>query len=350
MYNPKLSADPIKRDDQLHLLHSALPDIPLITPELPAASLGDHLQTYTLGLSQAIESAIPQKAKSRRHFYEGWSPLTMALQAQLTALTEIRRFCLGHHGRTRWSTLISLQTGLATIINNWSQRHNRLTLPPDQFTDITFWINLALPTDFVPARSKLLFHLLTSIPNTLRRLQGRKRHERRKQFSAFTCRMELAREQRKYGTLIRHLLGSKQQSPDLTSLLSCENTVLTDPRAIHDSCTRSANAHFSPMNTRNVFDTSLIDWTSQSTVLASKHHVIAHATSTIPASLRTTFQPRIEELWLGLSYPFQHPDLSDRMDTHMTQIHCPTFEEFSKLLQRKQFFFFLKIKLLSTVN
>jgi hypothetical protein len=334
MYHPKLSPDPVKRDEQLQTLRLALPALPLLSPDLPAETLGNYLQTYTLALSAAIELALPQRSRSRRHFYDGWTPISMAFRAQLTALIEIHRFCLGQHGRTAWSSLTALQTGLASIIHTWCTRHNRFTLPVDQNTNIAFWIGLVLPNDFYQARARLLFHLLSAIPETLASLHGRKRLERRKGHSTYTQRIEQAREQKKLGILIQHLLGSKQQSPDFTSFLSCENTLLTDPLAIHESCTRSAHSHFSPSTNRNILDTSVIDWSTKDSVLASKDQFINNVTSTIPTQLLPTFQPRIEELWLGLSFPFQ-TDLSDRMDSRLTQIHCPTQEEFMTLLRRK---------------
>jgi hypothetical protein len=166
-----------------------------------------------------MEHALPQRSRSRKHYYEGWTPFSMALKLQLHALTESRRFCLGHHGRSTWSSLGPLQAGLAKIISTWSQRHNRLSLNTDETTDISFWISLTLPNDFSSSRARLLHVLLTAIPSTLHRLHARMRHERRKHFSSFTSKMEQLREQRKIGALIRHLLGSSQQTPDLTSLL-----------------------------------------------------------------------------------------------------------------------------------
>ena len=272
-----------------------------------------------------MEHALPQRSRSRKHYYEGWTPFSMALKLQLHALTEIRRFCLGHHGRSTWSSLGPLQAGLAKIISTWSQRHNRLSLNTDETTDTSFSISLTLPNDFSSSRARLLHVLLTAIPLTLHRLHARMRHERRKHFSSFTSKMEQLLEQRKIGALIRHLLGSSQQTPDLTSFLTEEGTLITDPHAIHDSCTRSADHH---SNTRNVLPTETIDWTSKATVLASRDRFITTVSDVIPDSLRSIFLPRIDDLWFGLTYPFQ-TDLSDRMDTAFTKIHCPTLQEFS---------------------
>jgi len=333
MYIPKFAMDPAKREEQVAALHSALPPVNDITATTTPETLCDLLDAYSSQLTTSLRTVLPQPRTSKRHYYDGWTPLSMAYKYQLLALQELRRHCLGYHKRPRWTSITALQRGVASILHTWTTRHNALTLHGES-TNIAEWIALVLPQNIHRARSLLLHRLTAAIPSTLHQLHGRIRKERRQKFSKFTAKMETALANRKYGTFIRHLLGSKQTSPDLTTITTEAGVLLTDPRLIHNHCTAMANAHFTPTPTHSVLPEDIIDWSSPTTVRSSHNAFTTFVTSVIPPPLLPTFQPRIHDIWLGLTYPFRS-DLHANMTQEFTCLHCPTFEEFTTLLRHK---------------
>jgi hypothetical protein len=66
----------------------------------------------------ASTKAVMPTSKPTRNFKDGWSPEYIAIKAQLTALTEIRRHLQGANHRQKWHTTF-IPIGIKREIDKW---------------------------------------------------------------------------------------------------------------------------------------------------------------------------------------------------------------------------------------
>ena len=195
---------------------------------------GSQLEDICRGSVLAAKKVKPNMKKNK-YSCNGWSPIYVALRAQLICMINIRRGLCGYK-HVYWPAE-DRQRNIASLIHRWRDVVDRFTFECDadklkimSWTgkDPSFWIENA---DDDP--SPLADMLSDEISYLHQAISGRKRSEFRKLISYYCRLREKNFREGKIGPAIRAVSGKVMNTYDMQSLRIDEDTTLADEDEIH---------------------------------------------------------------------------------------------------------------------
>ena len=295
-------------------------NLPQLSGNATQTELASHLRLMSETLYASTKAVMPT-SKPTRNFKDGWSPEYIAIKAQLTALTEIRRHLQGANHRQKWHTTF-IPIGIKREIDKWvstisrykpEEKERFLSFIPDRGP--AYWRTVS--TANVPT---LIQHCSLDMSRLLTRIHGRQRAELRTNISAAVALRERHLQEGRLGKVIKSVLGTEQSRFEYAALHT-NNSILTDPIEIHNKVAEHFQEWFSsPKDVQSGIHSNTEDWR---TIFSDKVKFFAHARSrAVPDELTAI-------IWEAVRQPMEDPrarELSDRLAEELRA--PPTFEEF----------------------
>ena len=251
--------------------------VPQPTADATMVELSGLLRRMSETLYAAAETAVGKPRKFPPKFKDGWSPTYIAMKAQLTALTEIRRHLLGEHRRPKWDATY-IAAGITREVNKWlectatlrcetaAEREALLNFIPDHGP--VYWKTVEvgnIPT-LTDTCSKDMSKLLTM-------MHGRQRSEHRSKISASVAARERLLQEGKLGKVIKSIMGTERGRFDY-GVLSTADGIITDPTQIHNKVASHFQDWFAgPASDHGGIHAATTDW---KTVFSDREAVFEH--------------------------------------------------------------------------
>ena len=316
----------MKNDDQLDQYYDRLietwENYTPVDDEATAEEISQellHISQVMYDTARAVTKKPRTKTKKRK---DGWSPAYIAMKAQLTALTEIRRCLQGEKHRPKWhNTYVSV--GIRREIDKWEcmvramkgeepdETERLLNIIPNHGP--SYW--RTLPAMQTPAMVKLCDEDMTKL---LSLMHGRQRSELRSSISAATALRERLLQEGKLGRVIKSVLGTETNKFNYDSLHTREG-IVTDPVEIHNEVAGHFQQWFSGDEPLTGIHAPENDWR---TILTDKDSFFKHAKA------RADPEDITNVIWQSLQAPTLTPAYSNvkaKLSRELTE--APTLDE-----------------------
>ena len=205
---------------------------------LPTTDLDTHaakqLESICRGSVQVARKIKP-KRKTNKYSCNGWSPIYVALRAQLIALVNIRRGLCGYK-HVFW-VKEERQRNIAGLVHKWRDVVDRFTFETEEDKlrimswtgkSPNFWIENANDESHT-----LVANLGDEISHIHQAIGGRKRAEFRRLISYYCRLRERNFREGKIGPAIRAVSGKVINSYDMQSLRLDDDNLLANEDEIH---------------------------------------------------------------------------------------------------------------------